>query len=229
MPYVSKDQRGHAQWVGIAELLKIVQAESGCSVEAAREQIRNALADSEIWPLDWEPAPISNAYCHPKYGPHAAAFKKPVSPPPPSSKSHADFVDRRSVLHWRSIRIDWEQGRVLDDFEHEAYQRIGRYVAVPGDFEPTELPRPRRRPEWRTLRLDRKASERIWPSQPVADSSKPPPPMSDAELRASVETTFRITSMQGRPVQRRKSGPILMTQNQRLKVVPAAIEYGACT
>ena len=184
MPYISKGQRGHAQWLGLAELLEIVQVESECTAEAAAEQIQNALADSEIWPLDWEQAPAPNAYCHTKYAPQAADFGKPVRPPPPCSKNLVDFVDRRSSLHWRRVRIDWKQGRVLDDFEHEAYRRIGRNLA--GPFGPIQMPRPRS-PEWRTLMLDRKACERLWPSRAITGSSEPHPKMSEQAVRQWVE------------------------------------------
>jgi len=124
MLYIPKGQHGHPTWIGLIELVEVVQAASECNEGEAHAQIKAALADSAIWPLDWEPVPVPSAYCESRLGPSAPIFGKPVRPPPPSSKSLDDFTDRRSVSHWRAIKIDWEQGRVLDDFEREAYPRL---------------------------------------------------------------------------------------------------------
>ena len=177
MPYIPKGQRGHDTWIGLAELLEIVQAESECSIEAAREQIRSALADSAIWPLDWEPAPPPSTYCRTKFGPLASHYGKPIRPPPPCSKNLANFQDLRSALHWHDVEIDWEKGRVLDDFEREAYKRIGIHLVIPGNIEPTRLRYPQQKPELRILLLDREACEQLWlpryavPSRAVAPQS----------------------------------------------------------
>lgn len=132
MPYVSKAelqaQQERAQWISLSELVEIVEAESDCSIEAAREQIRNTLADGAIWPLRWEPEPLYG------YTPH----KIPMLGPPVAN------------VHWRKIKIDWESSRIFDDFE------IVRRKALIAELRKYDEPvRPDllspRRSMWRTL------------------------------------------------------------------------------
>jgi hypothetical protein len=169
MPYISKAQQERARWINLIELVSLVQAEIGCGVEDARKQIQDALADSAIWPLHWEPAPRESAYCHIEAGRPTFADlgfgeidRPPPSPPPPSSKSRG-WVDCRSVSHWQTVEIDWGQGRVLDDFERDASPRM-RKEWLPGEFRLTRPPRPQKA-EWRTLLLDREACKRLWPGR----------------------------------------------------------------
>lgn len=193
MPYISKAelqaQQERAQWVGLSELVEIVQAESNCSIETAREQIRNALADGAIWPLHWEPAPPKSAYCHPRREGGGARIPgwhelmglgEPGCPPP--SVGDSGWADYRSVSHWQAVEIDWEQGQVLDDFERDAYPRMRKEWASV-DLGAREPPKPQR-PKWRTLLLDREACERFWPRCHAA-----PSPAIAPESRSGIRTT----------------------------------------
>ncbi len=174
MPYVSKAElqaeQERAKWVGLSELVRIVQAESNCSVETAHQQIRNALADGAIWPLRWESEPPESAYCHRQRGSgvrfpswsELMGLGEPGCPPP--SEGRRGWADYRSVLHWQAVEIDWEQERVLDDFERNAFPQMRKDYRS-ADLGPDRPPRPRKA-EWRTLWLDREACDRLWPPVP---------------------------------------------------------------
>lgn len=167
MPYISKR---HAQGIGLAELVELVQAESGCSAEAACNQIRDALVDGAAGPLRWDPPPPPSPYCRSIFGKQALAGGKPTDLPPPSPETYHDFKDVRDVSHWQDVKIDWKQGRVLDDFEHHIYRKHEGDLSYIMGWYPEGYPKPRN-PEWRTLWLDRKACEQVWPID--AGSSKP--------------------------------------------------------
>ena len=158
MRYIS---RRHTQWIGLVELVELVQAESGYSVEEARNWIRDALEEGTIWPLRWEPEPAPSEYCRARFGAQALAHGKPIYPPPPSPETKHDFRDTRDVSHWRDVEINWEKGLILDDFERQIYRKLdGNLWPVMG-WHPEGYPKPRS-PEWRSLWLDRRICKQIW-------------------------------------------------------------------
>ena len=170
MTYISKRYapKKRIKWIGLVDLLALVRDESGCSVEEAREQIRDALEDGAIWQLRWEPMAVSSDYCQYKNErvPGSDATT-PVFPPPLVPGIREYFIDQRRASHWQAIKIDWEQGRVFDDFDREAERRLSKgrqtlhkALAFPGLAPPCPKPR---RPKWRTLWFDHEACERIWP------------------------------------------------------------------
>jgi hypothetical protein len=174
MPYIPKRHapKKRIRWVGLAELVKIVQAESECSVEDACHQIRDALEDGAIWQLRWEPMPVSSYYCQYKLDEHVAGSgaTEHVFPPPlvPGIREH--FIDRRRASHWREVKMDWERGRVFDDFEREAERRLSRERRALCEVLPVlglapPYPKPQR-PKWRTLMFECEACERIWQPAP---------------------------------------------------------------
>ena len=178
MPYFPKR---HVQWIGLVELVQLVQTESECDVEAARDQIRNALVDGAICPLDWEPAPTLSIFCRVRYEFHVRARGIPIYPPPLSPEVRDYFIDTRRLLHWRDVEIDWRRGLVLDDFALDAYRHMdSSMMAYLGGHN---LPPPYSH-EWRTLWLDREACERIWPRHHVA-----PSPAVAAESPSGIRTT----------------------------------------
>src|SRR3954463_11859220 len=100
MPYVPKR---HAQWIGLVELVELVKTESGCSLEAAHDQIRNALAEGAICPLDWEPAPAASWLCQVRYGSPHHIYRMPLYPPPLPPEICPCFIDARRALHWQDV------------------------------------------------------------------------------------------------------------------------------
>src|SRR4051794_4888987 len=111
MPYASKKR---AQWIDLIELVKLVQGESSCSVVEACDQIRDALADGAIGPLEWEPAPNPSRYCMARGNIRARAYERmPICPPPLPPEIREYFIDERRASHWRYVKIDWERGWVL--------------------------------------------------------------------------------------------------------------------
>src|SRR4051794_32602109 len=95
MPYTPRLPKA-SRWIDLVDLVKLVQTESGCSVETAREQIRAALADGAIWPRCWKPIPPPESF--------SRSARIPEFAPPGESE------------HWRELKIDWERNRIFDDF-----------------------------------------------------------------------------------------------------------------
>lgn len=142
MPYKSKAERERENWMTPPQAVNQISSSNNCSADAARKQILTALADGALRPLRWEPE----------------LDERPRDMPlPPFGRSAAPAEDDTppSGRFWLDAEIDWESGKVRDDWS------IARVRA----FTRRRLNAPlHKRREWRVLLLHRHRINLHWPS-----------------------------------------------------------------
>lgn len=96
MPYVSKAERQRADWRTLAEAVAHIRLRDKCDEAAARQQLRDALADGALGALRWEDGQAT---------PCVGGATMPTDTPPGSIPA--------------SAQVDWGAGTVLDEWgEH---------------------------------------------------------------------------------------------------------------
>lgn len=172
MPYKSaadrKAEREAEQWMTLVEAVTHIRHADGCDTAEARRQFLSALDDGALKPLRWR---------------HEAGD---VLPPRIIGSSiivpgDAPFIGD----HWSGTMIDWETGRVRDDWSNYNHGKL------------------------RILLLPRAEVERLWKSTSSAGGSKPPPvtrpsPSARQTLRDDVDRMYlerrdAFRNAEGRP------------------------------
>jgi hypothetical protein len=99
MPYKTKAERERENWMTLPEAVThILSAEKSDDVDAARRQLRAALADDALRPLRWE--------------------RETDDRPPFGSTSIISLTDTPpSGRDWLNAEIRWRSGRVRDDWD----------------------------------------------------------------------------------------------------------------
>jgi hypothetical protein len=105
MPYVFRPERERAYWRTLPEIVDHICAVDGCDRDAARQQIRKALADNVLGPLKWEEDRRSTPL-------NIGGATADLDDPPPRDAG------------WLEAEIDWDAGTVLE-FVPEC-QRLAR-------------------------------------------------------------------------------------------------------
>jgi hypothetical protein len=132
MRHNSEAIRARGNWMTLPEIVTHI-TDKNCTVEDARQQIRVALSDGALPRLRWE---------HP-----------PTIPPGNvgGETAEQELAPRRRHKHWQLVHINWETGRVLDDFDltAEALERA----------------------KWRRLLIHRINVRAVWdpPADPFQD------------------------------------------------------------
>jgi hypothetical protein len=99
MPYRTKAERDRENWKTIPEVVTDIGVADDCKPSTARNQLRRALMNGDLWPLRWQV----------ERGDRTPPIIRGISSQVPD-----DLPPRERV--WSKAKIDWKTGRVRDDW-----------------------------------------------------------------------------------------------------------------